>query len=329
MPVIEVALATCDSENFLPPLLDSLFAQTCQEFAILVADDASTDRTLDIVDGYSARNPGRIRVVARRERRLGPLGNFAGLFDCARADYVMPCDHDDVWLPGKIAMTLDRMRALERDRPPGTPLLVHTDLTVVDADLQVLQPSFFRFSGVDPAQNGVLDLLCRNVATGCAMMVNRPLYTRARPIPAEAVMHDHWLALIAAATGAISYIQESTILYRQHAGNAIGARPAGTVSVLEGMRETLFTDGRQRVLLSYSQQAAALLDAVGGELDGEARQAAEALATLWSTRAWRRFSHLRRVGIGLGGVGFIGVLRTIALWITVTRRRRPASRRLA
>jgi hypothetical protein len=323
MAVIELLLATHDSEAFLPELLDSLFAQTCQEFTILVADDASSDGTLAIVERWSQSHPGRIRLVARHQRRLGILGNFASLFACATADYLMPCDHDDIWLPDKIAMTLQRMRELEAGHSAETPLLVHTDLTVVSEDLEVLGPSFFRFSGIDPARNALSDLLLANVATGCTTMVNRPLYRLARPIPPEAIMYDHWLALVAAATGAISYIDEPTILYRQHGGNAIGAKAANTMSLIGRIRQTLFSRERQLVLLRYSRQAEALHRRFAAKMRPEARQATEALAHLWSTSRWRRFSRLRDAGLGLGGLGFARLLRKVALWVVVTRRGPP------
>lgn len=324
MPIIEIVLATHNSEAFLPELLDSLFAQTCQDFTILVADDASSDRTLEIVDAYSNRYPARIRLVRRHQRRLGVIGNFASLFSLTSAEYVMPCDHDDVWLPDKIAITMERMRALEAAHPRGTPLLVHTDLSVVAADLEVLGSSFFRFSGGDPERNGIIDLLLRNVATGCAMMVNRPLYMRAQPIPAEAIMYDHWLALVAAATGVISYVDTPTMLYRQHGGNAIGVQPATPISVVERIRETLFSRKRQRVLSLYSRQAVALLERFGPEMPPEARAATATLANLWSTSRWQRFSRLREAGVGLGGLGLAGLMRSIALWIVVTRGERPS-----
>jgi hypothetical protein len=255
-----------------------------------------------------------MRVVARHGRHLGVIGNFASLFAEARADYLMPCDHDDVWLPQKIAITLERMGRFEAAHPPGTPLLVHTDLSVVDSDLRMMGPSFFRFAGIDPDRNGIVDLLLRNVATGCASMANRALYARARPIPPEALMYDHWLALVAATTGAISYVNEPTMLYRQHGGNAIGARPAGGGSLVERIRQTLFSPNPQHILSLYSRQAAALVRRFGNEMPLESGRAARTLANLWSTSRWKRFLRLRRNGLGLGGL-----LRNVALGIVVTR----------
>jgi glycosyltransferase involved in cell wall biosynthesis len=313
-PSIEVALATYNSERFLAELLDSLFAQTRQDFTLVVADDGSADRTLDILDDYSGRHEGRIRIVAAGPGPRGVLANFGRLIDNVAADYVLLCDHDDVWLPEKIALSLERLQALEARQPPGTPLLVHTDLVVVGPQLEVLGPSFFRYSNIDPRRNDLVRLLLANVVTGCATIVNRALYERARPIPPQAMMYDHWLALVAATFGAIDYLDRPTILYRQHGGNVIGAQRPGTASTMERVRQTLFSDRRRSVMMRYCRQAGVLLERFGGEMTAEQRRATATLATLWSVGRWRRFARLRRSRLGLKGF-----VRNAALFIVVTR----------
>lgn len=309
---IEVALATHQSALFLRELLESLFAQTCQDFTLLVSDDGSTDSTSDIVADFELRFPGRIRRIGSVTRPGGPHANFSRLIDHADADYLMLCDHDDVWLPSKIAHSLEQMRALEARHGTEIPLLVHTDLAVVGPDLEMLAPSFFDYQKLDPARNGVRAMLMSNTVTGCAAMVNRALYERARPIPDEAALHDHWLALIAAASGEIACLPESTILYRQHDGNTIGAIPWGVRSILDRIRETLLEDTKRRMLERFRLQAGALLDRCGQDMSPDDVRATAALAGLWSGNRWRRFASLRRHGFA--GQGF---LRNAALFVAL------------
>jgi glycosyltransferase involved in cell wall biosynthesis len=313
-PSIEVALATYQSERFLRPLLDSLFAQSEQNFTLLVADDGSTDATMRLIDEYSAKYDGRIRLIARDRQQSGALGNFGRLLEHVSEDYLMLCDHDDVWLPDKIAMSLERMRELEAAHGAGVPLLVHSDLIVVDEHLEPISPSLFAYSGFDPARNDVVSLLTANVATGCTILVNRALYERARPIPPEAMMHDHWLALVAATLGAISCIARPTILYRQHGANVIGAQRSGTTPLIERIGRTLFGNDRQAVMRRKSRQAAALLDRYGDEMREDERRAVATFARIWSISRWRRFAELRRNGLALPGL-----LRNAALLVVVTR----------
>lgn len=312
-PLIEVALATFNSERFLAELLDSLFRQTRQDFTLVVADDGSTDATLAILAAYEARHPGRIRKVGFAARAGGALANFSRLADHLTARYVLFCDHDDVWLEHKIALSVDHMQALEAEAGAATPLLVHTDLAVVDGALRPLHRSLSRYQHLDPARNGFFQLLLGNTVTGCAAIVNRALLDRARPVPLEAVMHDHWLALVAATMGRIHYVDESTILYRQHGNNAIGAVRGGPAAMVARLRRGLFEKARRRHLRRLSRQAAALLTRCGGEMTPAQHRAAAALATLWSVNRWQRFGQMRRHGLLPDGLaGNIALFATLA-----------------
>lgn len=309
-----MALTTYNSGPYLVPLLDSLFAQTRQDFTLLVADDASTDGTRAIIEAYSRRYPGRIEQLPPDGPRRGVIANFDRVLARASADYVFLCDHDDVWLPHKMERALEAMHALESAHEPGTPLLVHTDLVVTDSELGVINNSLTGFSEFDPRRNDPVRLLLSNVVTGCTTVTNRALLLRARPIPRDAMMHDHWLALVAATAGSIGFVEEPTILYRQHGGNAIGAHRRQTAAMLQRAYGTLVSRDRERVLKRYSRQAAVLLARLGGEMSPRHRAATETLARLWEMPRLRRFAALRRCGLGLEGLA-----RNVALFIVVTR----------
>jgi hypothetical protein len=156
-------------------------------------------------------------------------------------------------------------------------------------------------------------MLMSNTVSGCAAMVNRPLYERARPLPDEAVMHDHWFALVAASIGKIWCVEEGTILYRQHGGNAIGAIPWGIRSIRDRVRETLFEDTKHRMLRRFCLQAGALLARCGDDMTADQYRATAALAGLWSMNRWLRFPMLLRHGFVRNGF-----LRNAALLVAVT-----------
>lgn len=314
-PSIEVALATYQSAPYLREQLDSLFSQTEQDFTLLVADDGSSDATMEILEEYRQRHPGRIRIVAHERQPHGAAGNFSRLLDQARADYLLLCDHDDVWLPDKISLSCARMAALEAARDRNVPLLIHTGLVIADRDLEPIGPAILDYSKVGRPRSDLSSLLMANVAAGCTIVMNRALYEKARPIPPEAMMHDHWVALVAAALGAIACVEEPTILYRQHGANLIGAPTRGTAPLLQQIRHTLFGAERQSVIRRYSRQAAELLRRYRGEMTDENRRATETIAGIWSVNRWRRFARLRRSGVRLSGFA-----RNVALLIVMTRK---------
>lgn len=224
--LVDVLLATWNGERHLAALLDSLLAQTYPHFRLLVSDDGSTDGTLTLLERYRPRFGGRMLWLPPRPAGRGGLGNFEYLMqaslDEAQAPWAMFCDQDDVWLPEKIAQTLAAMQRTEQDAEPGTPCLVHTDLRVVDEALATMADSFVRYQHMDPARCTPRDLLSMNQVTGCATMVNRGLLAMALPIPAEVVVHDWWCAVLSG-SGRRVFVDEPTLLYRQHAVNQIGA----------------------------------------------------------------------------------------------------------
>jgi len=314
-PSIQIALATFNSAPFLGEQLDSLFSQTVQGFTILVSDDGSTDGTLSLIAEYQARYPGRIEMLPGPPPG-GPRQNFSKIMGAASADYLFFCDHDDVWLPDKMEVTLRHMQALETLHGPARPLLVHTDLIVVGPDLGILSPSIARDRFGVGEMNGLGALLVTNMVAGCTTLVNRALYRRAWPVPEAAVMHDFWLALVATAVGHLQYVDRPTILYRQHGGNVIGAgAPGGAWFVRRALR-ALFQDRLGRRLERLSDQAEALLARYAADMSPAQQRATAALANLWSANRWARFRLLRRAGVRRRGA-----LRTIAFCVAVTKHR--------
>ncbi len=249
---IDILLATYQGATYLPEQLDSLFSQTCQDWRILARDDGSTDGTPEILARAAAAHPRRLAIAAADGQRRGAAGSFACLLAQSEARYVMFCDQDDVWLPDKVAMTLAAMQELEREHGAQAPLLVNTDLRVVDERLAVRDESFWRFQRIHPERLRRLSrVLVQNFVTGCTTMINRPLATLAAPVPPEAVMHDWWLALVATAFGRTASIRQATALYRQHGRNDTGAV---RWSVLAGLESFLFYRSRRRAARARQEE---------------------------------------------------------------------------
>jgi hypothetical protein len=129
-----------------------------------------------------------------------------------------------VWLPTKIEASLAAMR--EAEAAAAGPVLVCADAAIEGPRLEPIAPSFWRYSGFDGHPFDVVSIAAENPIVGCTVMANRTLVERASPIPDEAVMHDWWLALVAAREGRIIRIDRPLVRYRQHGRNALGARPA-------------------------------------------------------------------------------------------------------
>ena len=221
-PLIDIVLATYNGEKFLEQQLESLINQDVSiTYRILAADDGSSDTSVAILKRYATLSP-KLVVLDDIEKCRGPLGRFGWLANQTTAPYVMFCDQDDIWLSDKVNETLKAMYAAETVNP-NSPILVHTDLVVVNEELCEISPSFIGLRNIDPSPS-LSRLLVENSVTGCTVLVNRKLLKLALPFPASVHMHDWWLALLAKSCGKLVYLPKKSIYYRQHESNTIGVR---------------------------------------------------------------------------------------------------------
>lgn len=283
-PTVDIALATWNGARFLPSLLDSIVAQSYPNWRLVVRDDGSSDRTSEILATFAEHHKSRVELVQDDRVRLGVTRNFEAAVRRCTANYVAFADQDDIWLPDKLQHTVQRLLAVEEEVGKATPILVHTDLRVVDAALGLIAPSFMRMMRLDPLAGATIKrLLVRNVVTGCTMLANRALVDAASPVPEAAVIHDWWLALVGACLGRVEFIDERTVLYRQHGTNSIGAVDGwslhSTLARLLGARAAI---GRR-----YGQ-AAALSEILSAYLFPQTREDIDRFSRLGSIGLWRR-----------------------------------------
>lgn len=222
-------MATYNGEKYVAQQLDSILNQTYQNFKIVIYDDCSTDSTMDILNNYHKNNPDKIWVYQNEKNTSSAKYNFFNMMINYKDDYIMLCDQDDVWLPEKIQVTLDKMMELENKYGKDTPLLVHTDLVVVDDNLNVVSESFKEAMNADYTKTQLRQQIIQNTLTGCTCMYNNTAANLITEIPDYCVMHDWFLMLVVSAFGYIEAIPDKTILYRQHSDNQIGAKDVRTL----------------------------------------------------------------------------------------------------
>ena len=227
MVKVDVLISTYNGEQYIREQLSSLFSQTYHNFKVLVRDDGSNDNTIQIVKEFVAEYSNKINIIEDDFGNLGSSISFMKLLESSVSDYIMFCDQDDVWLPNKIEVTLNKIQDME-EKYFDQPLLVFSDLTVVDNELNTINDSFWSYQKIDP--NIVYDwknLAAQNVITGCTIMLNRKAKNCCLPFELPFLLHDQWTGVCVSKVGEVGFIEEKTLLYRQHNRNVAGAQNYG------------------------------------------------------------------------------------------------------
>ena len=128
--MIEILLATYNGERFLPEQLESIINQSYTDYSILASDDNSSDCTFEILRSYESVLGEKINVV--QSNTHSAKENFYNLLDMADAEYIALCDQDDFWERDRLKKSLKAVQRLERRYGKETPILVHSDLEIVD-----------------------------------------------------------------------------------------------------------------------------------------------------------------------------------------------------
>lgn len=231
-PKIAVLLATFNGGKYIAQQLDSLLAQEFKGFELYISDDGSSDNTMEIVNSYAEQFSGRMHIIEKRKRPENSLenaacANFLYLLETVQSDLYLFCDQDDFWLENHISLLVEKYNVLNEDEK-RSPVLVYTDLSIVDSELNIIHHSDSTYMKRKINQNKHSYFFSTGIR-GCACMVNENLKKIAfqnKEILQENMekieMHDIFVALIASFFGNIYFINVPTLLYRQHESNTSG-----------------------------------------------------------------------------------------------------------
>ncbi|RMD79689.1 MAG: hypothetical protein D6820_07895 [Lentisphaerae bacterium] len=178
------------------------------------------------------------------------------------------------------------------------PALLHCDLKVMGKDGSIWADSFWAYQKLEPRVMADFNrVLVQNSVTGCAMVCNRALRDLAGDIPPEAVMHDWWLALIAASMGKLNFLCEPLIHYRQHDTNDTGAKQWGGKFIIDRLRQ-FFADRKtmRKSVQRTIRQARAFRQRFAGRLSADKLEILEAYCSLPEQPRLKRWRTVSRYG---------------------------------
>lgn len=228
---VTILLASYNGELYLKEQIDSIINQKYTGWQLVLSDDCSSDSTKKIEKYYEKRWLECIKFRENKVSHGSACSHFIDLLRCTeQGSYVMCCDQDDIWNPDKIMCSLEAI--LREERNSKLPILVYTDLKVIDKDRNCIANSFMKMMGLQEKGMTLQRQLVQNVVTGCTTMINPELHSIFCSSPARTeniLMHDWLLAILARAVGKVVYVDTQTVEYRQHDNNSVGAKDVHTI----------------------------------------------------------------------------------------------------
>ena len=251
---IIILLATYNGEKYVQEQLDSIISNKYPNMRIIISDDGSKDKTLDILEKFAKQYPF-ISVINHSTALHGAFHNFANLIQYVseqnlQADYYMFSDQDDVWKSDKIEKSLLEIQKYDS----GIPALVYTSKQYVDENLNPIDFTIKAEAEFD------INILHQNKTYGCTFIFNNLLMEKLdSKAPVFFVNYDHYTAMQAYLFGKVIYLTEKTIMYRQHGNNVSGCVNKSfldRVSVRKKYRNNIML---YKALISYTFQYKDLL----------------------------------------------------------------------
>jgi glycosyltransferase involved in cell wall biosynthesis len=221
MTKISIALCTYNGSKYLRPQLDSFISQIRQPDELIICDDRSSDRTLEIIDEFSRKAPFTVKFFIN-DHNLGAIKNFEKATELCTGHLIALSDQDDVWHPRKLELCEN---IFENRSDIGA---VFSNADVVDEFLNPLgydmwQKANFTLKEQLSVINGnAIDVLLKHyIVTGATMIFRANFRPGILPIPSF-WFHDAWMALLIASISNIAFISEPMMKYRQHSDNQLG-----------------------------------------------------------------------------------------------------------
>lgn len=233
---IDILMATYNGEKYLVEQLDSIINQTYRNWNLLIRDDNSTDKTLEIIQNYHKKDK-RIKILKDNKGNLGIVRNFEELLKSSESEFIMFSDQDDIWVENKLDMYL---KMIEKIKNKG--FMIHSDAILFDKNKSnILKDTFISKKAIN---KGLENVFFNYFVQGATILISKEIKNFILPFPKEVYLHDRYIHLISELFFERIFVNKALIYYRQHGDNQIGAK--NTVRELLSKR---YFDERDRQLI--------------------------------------------------------------------------------
>lgn len=202
---VVILISTYNGEKYILDQIESLIKQTYKNISILIRDDGSTDKTIEIIKKIQEKNKNIILIEGEN---IGFINSFFELLKASNdADYYAYCDQDDVWMENKIQRAVEHLEKTNSNNP----VLYFSNSDYYDTDMNFIATA--EKEKVYSFRNSLVEC----VTQGMTMIINK----KSRDVivsnrPDNCLYHDWWTYMICSGFGEIIYDSESLVKYRRH-----------------------------------------------------------------------------------------------------------------
>lgn len=215
---VSVAMCTYNGEKYIEEQLNSILCQTKKIDEIIICDDGSKDKTIEICTKILKSSDVEYTLKLNKEN-LGFANNFYQAITLCSGDIIFFSDQDDVWKENKVDLIC---RSFDSD--PNA-LLVFSNAYITNENLDITGDLFKSLSYQDEYLDSQYDafyyILNDNFVTGATTAIKKEILNYIGDLN-NGWAHDYWFGVVAALNGGLKSINDSLIYYRQHDSNTIG-----------------------------------------------------------------------------------------------------------
>lgn len=209
---LTIVLSVYNGEKYILDQLESLSAQSRPADEVLIFDDGSTDRTVEIIREYIQKHCLNGWILTQNELNKGWKKNFIDGMTAAKGDLIFPCDQDDIWLPQKLEVMAQIMDS--------------------HSEIEVLMSNYLEFysdgqermghpgSGADIVKYLLSSAVFSVDYPGCTYCVRKSLFEKALPFWWEGMEHDTLVFQTSMLRGTLYTYSAPLIRWRKHQNSA-------------------------------------------------------------------------------------------------------------
>lgn len=214
--MISVCLASYNGEKYIREQVESILPQLSDLDELIISDDGSKDETINILESF---RDDRI-IILKNQGKHGFIGNFENALKSAKGDYIFLSDQDDIWMPDKIRVVLDKLEHAD--------LIVH-DAELIDGEGGSLGKNYYNLLH---HSSSFLMNLWKTRFLGCCMAFRKEVLEECLPFPKRIAGHDYWIGMYALKKNKVEFIPDILLKYRRHGNNVSSSSEKSNNSLL-------------------------------------------------------------------------------------------------